>query len=74
MKEILKEILKELKFQTKLMENVFHAKDTKNVNAQHVQKHMGSLVANIGKMPGMDQPQAQKILKDLLNIIPGGKL
>ena len=72
MEEILKDILNELKFQTKLMENVFHAKDTKNVNAQHIQKNMGSLVSNISKMPGMDQPQAQKILNDLMNIIPGG--
>ena len=74
MKAILEDILKELKFQTKLMEDLFHSKDKRNVNAQHIQKHMGSLVSNIGKMPGMDQPQAQKLLKDLMNIIPGGKL
>jgi len=73
MEEMLKEILQELKFQTKLMENMFHAKDAKNVNSQHIHKNMGSLISNIGKMPGMNQPQAQKLLKDLMNIMPGGK-
>lgn len=72
MEEILKDILNELKYQTRLLENAFHAKDAKQVDAQHMQKHMASLMLNISKMPGMDQPQAQKILKDLINIIPGG--
>jgi ketopantoate reductase len=72
MEQTLKDILKELKFQTKLMENIFHAKDSKNVNAQHMQKGMAMLMSNIGKMPGMNQPEAQKILNDLMAIIPGG--
>ena len=73
MEQILKEILAELKFQTSLMETIFHNKDAKNNNAHHIQKHMGSLIANISKMKGMDQPEAQKVLNDLLKIIPGGK-
>ena len=80
MKQILNDILEELRsmrgelqFQTKLMKNIFHSKDAKNYNAQHIQKHIGSLIANIGKMKGMDQPEAQKVLGDLMKIIPGGK-
>jgi len=73
MEQILKDILKELKYQTKLMEDMFHNRDAKNVGARQIQDHMTSLMANVKMMPGMKQPQVQKVLDDLMNIIPGGK-
>lgn len=79
MEETLKQILAELKLQTaeikfqrQLMQDLFHSKDAKNHNAQHIQKRMASLVGNISNMPGMDQPQAKALLNDIMGIIPGG--
>lgn len=73
MKEVLKDILKELQYQTKLMENIFHKKDTGQSNLQQMQKSMELLISNISKMPGMNQPKAQKMMGDIMKIIPGGK-
>jgi len=70
--QLMKDIAGELHFQTQLMKDMFYRKDAKNHNAQHIQNHMGSLIANISKMKGMNTPEAQKILNDLLKIIPGG--
>jgi len=70
MEEILKEILKELQYQTKLLEMVFHAKDAGQVNTQQIQKRIASIMANVTKMPGMNQPLAKQLLNDLIGIIP----
>ena len=80
MKEILEEMkiqtklmedtFKEMQFQTKLLENLFHAKDSKQNGSQHIQKSMSMLMSSISSMPGMKTPQAQKIIKDAMSIIP----
>jgi len=73
MEELLKQILAELQYQTKLMKVVFHAKD-QNVNqmaqfrikAANLQKQMMAI-------PGLkENPQMADFVNNLMSIIPGG--
>ena len=73
METILKEILKELQYQTRLMENLYHRGDAANNSAKEIHKNVTKLMTEISDMPGMNSPQAKNLLKNLLNVIPGGK-
>ena len=75
METILKDILKEMKDQTKelrqqtiLIENLFK-KDSLH---KDMKKGVNNMIKTIANMPGMDSPQAKDLLKGLANIIPGG--
>ena len=73
MKEILEKILEETKYQSKLLEDLFHQRDESRANSQEMKKRvkgqMDVLFEQMKNMPGMqDNPQAM----DMLTKIMGG--
>jgi len=73
MEEILKQILAELQLQTKLMEDVFHAKDQNKYQMAQFRIKAAALQKQMMAIPGLkDNPQMADFVKNLMSIIPGG--
>lgn len=71
MKEVLEEILKELKYQTKLLEEIVMR--PKNPQMDEVQEKMDLLKKELLKHAGLNQnPDSIKALNKLFNLIPKG--
>jgi hypothetical protein len=71
MKEILKEILKALQYQTKLMETIYEKKDESRAGSEMVRKQMESMQKIIASTPGIN-PELAKMIGSIFNTIPGG--
>ena len=74
MKETLKEILAELKFQTKLLENIFHNKDKDmHDSKKNIKESMAVFQKSVMDIPGMkENPQIKQMINNITKIIPGG--
>jgi len=71
MEEILKEILKELRYHTQLMENIYEKKDEHQAGAAIVKKQMESFKKIILDIPGIN-PEMVKTMNSIFNTMPGG--
>lgn len=77
MEKILRDILKELEFQTRLLQDVFNDKDKRQFEANQMQKqfkaHMDLLNLQMKDNPAVKMPpKIQSILRDMMKTIPGG--
>jgi len=72
MKETLKEILKELQYQTKLMEEIYERKDAHKGNNEMLKKQMASMQKIIKSTPGLN-PEMAQVLNSIFNAMPGGE-
>jgi len=77
MEKILKEILKELQFQTKLLTNIFEDKDEEKAHARKTSKavieNVAALQKEILKHPAISgTPEMADMIKNMLNLIPKG--
>jgi len=73
MEELLKQILAELKLHSKLMEEVFHAKDQNKHQMAQFRIKAANLQKQMMAIPGLkDNPQMAEFVKNLMSIIPGG--
>jgi hypothetical protein len=71
MEEILKEILKELKYQTKIMEYLYDKKDT---NQHDFKEHMKGIQDMVLSNPMIASvPEAKAMMQDMFEKMSGGK-
>jgi len=68
---VLEKILKELQYQTQLMENIFEKKDAHQVGVATIKKQIEAVQKVILNTPGIN-PEMVKMINSILNITPGG--
>lgn len=73
MEKILKEILKELKYQTQLMENLYERKDAHQAQMHDVHESMDTLKKEFAKHPILMQGEMGKIMGNLFKTMGGKK-
>ena len=72
--ELLKKILEQLEYQTKLLEAIFGDADAKRHNLAESKKQMGSMMAGFMNNPFMQMnPEAKELFQNLMSPMLNGE-